>query len=447
MLSVRTVSCHLHHLLTTTADEAARATNCIRRKRRFSGATLCQTLVFGWLAHPAATLDQLCQTAAACGVRISPQGLVRRFTPAAAQMLKRVLDAAIAQVLATDPVAIPLLQRFQGVYLQDCTVITLPPALASVWQGCGDATPDGHTAVVKLGVRLDLLQGTLHGPILAAGRAHDRSVVDALPPLPPGSLRLADLGFFSVRELAAQDRAGCYWLTRIQTGTAVFDADGKRWDLPELLDQHVHGLTELAVEVGVGKRLACRLIAVPVPAAVANQRRRTMKAEEHRRGQMVTEDRLRLAAFTVFITNVPAELLAPAEALVLGRARWQIELLFKCWKSGSQVDAWRSQQPDRILCELYAKLIGTVIQHWVLLTAGWEDPKRSLAKAATAVRAVAFALAGAIRHRCRLTEVLHALALPLQTGCRKQTRRAKPSTPQLLDHPELNYAVPLAAQS
>jgi len=34
---------------------------------------------------------------------------------------------------------------------------------------------------------------------------------------------------------------------------------------------------------------------------------------------------------TVFITNAPAELLTPTptEALVLGRARWQIELLFK----------------------------------------------------------------------------------------------------------------------
>ena len=445
MLSVRTVSRHLHHLLTTPADEAGRATGCIRRARRFTGATLCQTLVFGWLATPAATLDQLCQMAAACGVRVRPQSLATRFTEEAAGMLKQVLDAAIAQVLATERTTLPLLQRFAGVYLQDCTVITLPPTLASVWSGCGDATPDGHTAVVKLGVRLDLLCGTLHGPVLAAGRTHDRTVVDALPPLPAGSMVLADLGFFSLRALAAQDQAGCYWLTRLQAGTVVIDAAGTRWDLADLLEQHVQRLTELAVEVGTTQRLPCRLIAVPVPDAVANQRRRKMQAEAHRRGQMVTDERRRLAAFTVFITNAPATLLTPAEALVLARARWQIELLFKGWKSDGQVDTWRSQQAYRILCELYAKLIGMVIQHWVLLTAGWEDPRRSLRKAAAMVRESALILALTVRSVRRLTAMLEALALPLQAGSRKQTRRATPSTPQLLAHPELTYDYPAAA--
>lgn len=445
MLSVRTVSRHLHTLLTTTAETIADDTGCVRRTRRFSGATLCQTLVLGWLDTPAATLDRLCQMAAACGVQISPQGLARRFTEAAAVMLNGVLDAAVTQVLATEPVAVPLLQRFLGVYVQDCTVITLPPALASVWSGCGDTSADGHTAAVKLGVRIDLLHGTLHGPVLAAGRTHDRSVVDQLPALPAGSLRLADLGFFSVRELATQDQRGCYWFTRIQAGTAVFEAAGRRWSLPDLLERSVHGLTELPVEVGAKERLACRLIAMPVPAAVANERRRRMKAEEHRRGQMVSADRLRLAAFTVFITNVPAALLSPAEALVLARARWQIELLFKCWKSDAQVDAWRSQQPYRILCELYAKLIGVVIGHWVLLTAGWCDPRRSLTKAAETVREAAFTLALVIRHPRRLADTLRSLALPLQAGCRKQTRRSRPSLPQLITHPELAYDYPAAA--
>jgi Transposase DDE domain len=445
MLSVRTVSRHLHHLLTTTADEAARATGCVRRTRRFTGATLCQTLVLGWLGTPGATLDQLCQMAAACGVRIRPQGLARRFTPAASEMLKQVLDAAIEQVLATEPVTLSLLQRFAGVYLQDCTVITLPPALTSVWSGCGDATEDGHTAVLKLGVRLDLLHGTLHGPVLAAGRTHDRRAVDALPALPAHSLRLADLGFFSLRDLAAQDRAGCYWLTRLQAGTAVFLSTGHRWELATLLARQGTGLTEWAVEVGVTERLACRLIAVPVPAAVADQRRRRMKDEARRRGQAVTADRLRLASFTVLLSNVPPDLLTPAEALVLARARWQIELLFKCWKSDGQIDTWRSQQPDRILCEVYAKLIGLIIQQWVLLTSGWEDPRRSLRKAATAVRTAAFTLALTIRQLRRLTATLRALALPLQAGARLQTRRAHPSTSQLLEHPDLNYDPPLAA--
>jgi len=63
MCSVPMVSSRLQHLLATTADAAAQASGCVQRTRNFSGATLCQTLVFGWLSHSTATLDHLCQMA------------------------------------------------------------------------------------------------------------------------------------------------------------------------------------------------------------------------------------------------------------------------------------------------------------------------------------------------------------------------------------------------
>jgi hypothetical protein len=439
MLSVRDLSHAMRYVLTTVADQAGRATGCIQRQRKLSGATLCQTLVLGWLAKPAATLDALCQMAAACGVRITPQGLDQRFTPALAALLKQVLDAAIEQVLRTHPVAIPLLRRFAGVYLQDCSTITLPPALAALWPGCGDATETGHTAVLKLGVRLDLCQGLLQGPVLAAGKVHDRTVAQRLPPVPPGSLRLADLGFFSLPELAAQDAAGCFWLTRVQTGTVLFDATGRRWELLPLLAAQPAGLIDVPIRLGATQQLACRLVAARVPEEVANQRRRRMKEEARRRGKGVTADRLRLADWTVLVTNVPDELLSPQEAFVLARARWQIELLFKLWKTGGGLTAWRSENPWRILCEVYAKLIALVVQHWLLLLGCWSLADRSLVKASAAVRAWAQALALALRCPARLRLVLNDLVDPLRAGCRINHRRAKPNTYQLLQDPSLGY--------
>jgi hypothetical protein len=46
------------------------------------------------------------------------------------------------------PASIPILQRFNGVYIRDSTVITLPKELAEVWPGCGRST--GDTAAIKL---------------------------------------------------------------------------------------------------------------------------------------------------------------------------------------------------------------------------------------------------------------------------------------------------------
>lgn len=444
MVSVGNLSRTMQDILITGADEAGRRSGCIQRQCKFSGATLTQTLVLGWLGKPGATLDQLCQMAGACGVTISPQGLDQRFTRPAASMLKQVLDATIMQVLGTDAVAVPLVQRFNGVYIQDCSVLTLPPALSTVWLGCGDATATGHTAVVKLGVRLDLCQGMLHGPVLAAGRTHDRTVVAALPALPPGSLRLADLGFFSLAELAAHDAAGGFWLTRVQVGTAVYDDRGKRRQMADFLDAQGTGVIDRAVEMGASQRLPCRLLAARVPEPVAAERRRRMQADAHRRGQAVTKERLRLAAWTIVITNAPPDQLTAQEAFVLTRARWQIELLFKLWKTTSGLTSWRSEQPWRILCEVYAKLIAVVIQHWLLLTTCWTFPNRSLVKATAAVRSCAQSLALALRHPRRLTQVLTDLAGPLTAGCRINSRRAKPNTYQLLLDPSLTYELPAA---
>ena len=117
MLSVTDLSRAMRTVLTTTADEAGRRTGCIKRVRKFTGSTLCQTLVFGWLAKPQATLSDLCQGAATLGVEVSEQSLDERFTPEAAAMLKEVLAAAVEQVLAAESVSIPLLWRLcAGLY-------------------------------------------------------------------------------------------------------------------------------------------------------------------------------------------------------------------------------------------------------------------------------------------------------------------------------------------
>jgi hypothetical protein len=51
MTSVSHVESSLKHILEERANILARETGCIERQRKFSGADLLQTLVFGWLSH------------------------------------------------------------------------------------------------------------------------------------------------------------------------------------------------------------------------------------------------------------------------------------------------------------------------------------------------------------------------------------------------------------
>ena len=58
MTSVPDLTQTLQTLLTTTADDLATCTGGIRRHRKFSGASLVQTRVLGWLQQPTASLPQ-----------------------------------------------------------------------------------------------------------------------------------------------------------------------------------------------------------------------------------------------------------------------------------------------------------------------------------------------------------------------------------------------------
>ena len=136
--------------------------------------------------------------------------------------------------------------------------------------------------------------------------------------------------------------------------------------------------------------------------------------------------------WNVWLTNAPTTLLADDEVEVLSRARWQIELLFKLWRSVGLVDEWRSAQPWRILCEVYAKLLGAVARHWLCLTRpeGWLG--RSWVKAAAVVAMHCVMVLIALPDRDRLHAALAQLCHCLGVACGLEKRRGNPSTLQRL---------------
>src|SRR2546423_5340854 len=107
MTTVPQLAQTLQTLLTTTADALARRTGFVQRQSKMSGALFAQALVFGWLANPHASLENLAQAAAAVGVAISPQGLDQRCTAAAAVVLEALLGAAGPAGGGAAPVAVP----------------------------------------------------------------------------------------------------------------------------------------------------------------------------------------------------------------------------------------------------------------------------------------------------------------------------------------------------
>ena len=110
----------------------------------------------------------------------------------------------------------------------------------------------------------------------------------------------------------------------------------------------------------------------------------------------------------------------------------QIELLFKLWKSHGAIDESRSAHPWRILCELYAKLLAMVVQHWLVLTGCWHFPNRSAVKAAQTIRGHAVPLAMAFAGVVELRAVLEQVGRCLAMGCRMNPRKRRLNAYQIL---------------
>ena len=391
--SVAYLSEQLFHLLEERADIVATETGCVRRTRKFSGASLLQTLVFGWQQHPDASLEQLASVAELHDVEVTDTAVQKRFTPKAAQFLHRVLEEACSLVVqAAQDVPVALLRRFSVVILEDSSSIALPDELAEVWQGCG-GNQEHTQASVKLHVRWELKRGRLWGPALTDGRASDRRSPFSEEEIVRGSLEIRDLGYFQLDHLEARRAAGAYSLTRWQTGTALFTNDGKKLSLADVLPPRVGQLKELPVRVGARHWLPMRLLMLRVPKEVGDQRREDLLRDAQRRGQTVSEETLRLADWTILLTDVPA------------------------------------------------KLIGVLLQHWLIVLFAWCDPQRSLVKLAKVVRDTAWLLMDALAGHGSICSAVRLIGRRMRSGCQMNTRKKHPNSAQLLEQEAVEWAL------
>ena len=314
------------------------------------------------------------------------------------------------------------------------TTIGLTDALAGRFPGCGGSHGFGQAALKLQGI-WDYLSGRLWRLTCEAGKQNDSTspVMDETPPA--GSLSIFDLGYFSLERFARWQNAGAHWISRGISDLRVW-IDGESHDLHDWLKTQPPGVIDRWVEVGTA-RLPCRIIALRAPAEVAARRRQTARDKAAKKSRQPTARHLATCDWTVFLTSCSADLLTWKEVVVLYRVRWQIELLFKLWKSHGLVDEHRSDDPVRQLVELYAKLIAVIIQHWLILVTCWPDDRVSLTKASRLLRDQLPQLIATLGDLDQLTKTLTRWSHTLPGLARLAKRKSQPSNPQLLANPEL----------
>ena len=431
-ISVHSLAAALQTLLTTIADRAAKDSGFIRRVRKITGAGFVQSLVLGWMADPKARLEDL-----AAPLGVADQSLHERFNDRAVDCLRRVLAAAMGLLFEARPETIPLLRRFTAVALDDSTTVPLPASLAGEYPGCGGSDPDAGRAGLKVMARLEAIAGRVEFSEPAPAAASDRTLHTTLPPLPRGSLRLADLGFFDLERMATDTAAGVHWISRAPARLRVRRGGEASQNLPDWLGSQGSDRIDAIVTVGTRTRLTCRLVAVRAPAEVVKRRLEHLEKKQRKKQRAVSAAQRMLCEWTVMLTDLDDAGRFTAEQLwVLYRVRWQVELLFKRWKSGGGLGASRGRTAHRVLCECLAKLIAALIKHWGTLLRGGPLCVVSATRAAARVKWWAGRLAEAIGSGALapVVRVLERLKADLDR-LPKRPKRARKTTRQTLFAP------------
>jgi hypothetical protein len=366
---------------------------------------------------------------------LSKQTVDCHWTARTADWLLALLRRAVQQVVQGHGVTLAWMRPFTAVWVEDGSTISLPAALAKVWRGCGGSAvaagkPDKSKAALKITVRWNLKDGELQGPHLQAGRRHELSSVLSSQQMPTGSLWLADLGYWSLMYLSTLIKHGVYFCMRVKIGAVIWH-EKQRTDVAALLASLDAQATqaEWVVNVGAAQLVKqVRLLVKRVPAEVAQQRQERIREYASKHSKPVNPVALDLAYWTIMVTNVPAGMMSLEQAFVVMKVRWQIELLFKLWKHEALLDEWSSSKPWRILCEVYAKLLAMVIQHWVMLLACDDDPHASWTGVAEIVREQVPTLVHGFRQHLSLSKALRLLMESVRGGCSIVARSTRLST-------------------
>jgi hypothetical protein len=408
------------------------------RQRTIPLSRLAYLFVLGWWQQPSAGPSALARFAGSLGLSICKQEVDAHFTERTATWLLAVLQRAVLVLVCQQAVGLALLRQFTKVLLEDASSIPLPAVFKDLWGACGGNRANKPTqakteAALKITVRWDLLGGQLEGPYLQAGRQHELRSVLREQDMPRGSLWIADLGYWTLKWLRSLSQQGVYFLLRYKVGIVLW-AGKQRLDLLTVLPKQVGERLDLLVDVGADKVVkGCRLLAERVPQEVVSKRHERYLEYIRVHQKPLNPLVLEMAKWTIVVTSVPSSMLSIEQAFALLRARWQIELLFKLWKEHGLLDEWNGTKPWRVLCEVYAKLLAMVVQHWFVLLSCWDDPHRSLCSVAEVLREQVPLLAHGLCRHLSLRTAVRLLVESVRGGCSIPDRSTRPSTSRLLE--------------
>ena len=321
--------------------------------------------MFSGFDHSQLSLQECCNDLAQQYQKsLSKEALHKRFNDRSLGFLKLVLAEQMASKL--DTIQANNWQPFSRVLVADSCKFRLPDKYAGDYPSFG-----GRSALSLMNIQyaFDLKHGQWENLELTKATQNDQGhSKKTLQRIGQGELHIRDMGFVTMPYLKKVVAEKAFFLNRLpakwkplQCGSGKAIDWAKRY---RQMQKSKEDRFETMVTIGEGKEaFNGRLIAVAVPEQVWAERiRKAQKqAKSHKWG--LSDEYKERCKFSVFITNVEEKILKTNDVIQLYRIRWQIELIFKTWKSLLGIHKVKAVKRERLECQLIAKFIWILI-HW-----------------------------------------------------------------------------------
>ena len=302
--------------------------------------------------------------------QLSSQALCKRInSPAACALMKGVLNQLLIKVHEQITYFCPKLAEgikgFNRILVEDSSIIVLNEKLEAKYKGTNRGGCSGK-AQVKIDLITDISKGILIDAQLFRGNEPDRSFAERiLNIIKEGDLIIRDLGYFTINAFQKISEANAYFLSRLLPGVLFFlnKDDKDPLDIGTYLKQKVFQKQNIISLKGfLGKdKVSIRLIMYRNSEDVMNKRLREANIVAKSKGRTMSKSKRLSLHFSMFITNIPEEMLSDEVIGTIYRLRWEVELIFKRWKCQLEIDYLKGINENRINCLIWSRLCMIII--------------------------------------------------------------------------------------
>lgn len=297
---------------------------------------------------------------------ITKQSLHDRFNGNAVKFLRSCLDQLLAQKIQYQGNANVLKSNFNRVRIKDSTKFALPDSFSKKYKGYGGVLHNS-SSMISIQYEYDFLSGHTLDLRLTDGVMNDQSDSrDYTHDIQEKDLFMRDLGYCTLDFLSKVNSAKAYFVSKMAPKTNIYASKESKITV-DVKDYHKklkkHRLEFMEVDVFLGKkaRIPVRaMISLADEATYEKKIRKTSKQARSAGNKVSTAFKTR-SLLNIVVTNVPKKLLKAENIRTVYSLRWQIELLFKVWKSQATINEFTTGKIERFECQLYGKLI------WIIL--------------------------------------------------------------------------------